>query len=264
MKLVGGAWCSTACADMSCICSHLKRDVSIRPRIERGREELLQCRLLLQPIVIVLLRKHVKVRFHVVMPQATKLGADNFVPAGLGRGEVQRNIQPGNKILLHPQLPHKKRMPNILRMHEQMNFLVHGNSHLSGHNVVFGIRIICGIEAKEILRSFIDEFRVKGAELSIRTGITEVERELSGLDLDGHGVSRRSGEIYVRPCLHAEDSEGHDFCANEQKGSNDQSLGAAGKTFNLCIRARVGELPDEKSQNELCGEKGDSSLRHGF
>src|ERR1700693_79877 len=128
-------------------------------------------------------------------------------------------------------------MSNILRMHEQMDFLVHGDRHLSGHDVVFGLRIICGVETKEILRSFIDEFRVKGAERSIRTGITEVERELSGLDLDGHGVSRRSGEIYVGPCLHSEDSEGEDLCAYQQQGSNDQCLGATGKTFNLCIRA---------------------------
>src|SRR5438445_5603128 len=155
-------------------------------------------------------------------------------------------------------------MSNILRMHEQMDFLVHGNSHLSGHNVIFGIRIMFGIETKEILRSLTNELRVKGAERSIRTGIAEVERELSGLDLDGHGVSRRRGEIYVRPCLHSEDSEGQDFCANEQQGSNDQSPGAAGKASNLCVRGTVGEHPDENRQNELCSEKGNSCLRHGF
>src|ERR1700704_2744851 len=207
------------------------------PAHERGREGLLQCRLLLQPIIEVILGQYVEVCLHVVMPKATKLGADNFVPAGLGRGEVQRNIQPGNKILLHPQLPHKKGMSNILRMHEQMNFLVRGYRHLSGHNVVFGIRIVFGIETKEILRSFIDEFRVKWAELSVRTGITKVERKLPSLDLDGHGVSRRRGEIYVRPCLHSEDSEGEDFRADQQQGCNDQSPGSAGETFNLSIRA---------------------------
>src|ERR1700674_106877 len=220
MKLVGGAWCCTECADMSCICSHL-RECLHPPAHERGREELLQCRLLLQPIVEVILGQHIEVCLHVVMSKATKLGADDFVPTSLGRSEVKRNIQPGNKILLHPQLPHKKGMSNILRMHEQMNFLVHGDRHLSGHNVVFGIRIMFGIETKEILRSFIDEFWMKGAERSIWTGITEVERELSGLDLDGHGVSRRRGEIYVRPCLHSEDTEGQDFSANEQQGCND-------------------------------------------
>ena len=82
-------------------------------------------------------------------------------------------------------------MSNIFRMHEQMNFLVHGDRHLGGHNVVFGIRIIGSIETKEILRSLVDEFRVKGAELSIRTGVAEIESKLSCLDLDGHGVGRR-------------------------------------------------------------------------
>src|SRR6202795_4481111 len=180
------------------------------------------------------------------MSKSAKLGADNFVPAGLGRGEVQRNIQPGNKILLHPQLPNK---------HEQMNFLVYGDRHLSGHNVVFGIRIMFGIETKEILRSFIDEFRVKGAERSIRTRITEVERELSGLDLDGHGVSRRRGEIYVRPCLHSEDSEGQDFRAHEQQGSNHQSLGAAGKILNLRVRAGVGERQKKIAKTNCAARK---------
>src|SRR5260370_13896220 len=124
-----------------------------------------------------MLGQHVEVCFHVVMSEAAKLGADNFVLADLSCREVQRNIQTGNKILLHPQLPHKKGMSNILRMHEQMDFLVHGNSHLSGHNVILGIRIMFGIETKEILRSLTNELRVKGAERSIRTGIAELERE---------------------------------------------------------------------------------------
>src|SRR5216683_6209072 len=118
------------------------------------------------------------------MSKSAKLGADNFVPAGLGRGEVQRNIQTGNKILLHPQLPHKKGMSNIFRMHEQMDFLVHGDRHLGGHDVVFGIRIMLGVETIEILRSLINELGVNGAQLSIRAGVAEIERELSGLNLD--------------------------------------------------------------------------------
>src|SRR5208282_2745974 len=68
----------------------------------------------------------------------------------------------------------------------------------------------------------------------------------------------------LSPCLHSEDSEGHDFQAYDQQGSNHQTLGAAGKFLDLCVGARVGELPDENRQNELCGEEGDSSLRHGF
>src|SRR5208283_2559402 len=98
------------------------------------------------------------------------------------------SIQSGNKILLHPQLPHIKGMSNILRMHEQMDFLVHRDRHFCGHDVVPGIRIMLGVETKEILRSLINELGMNGAELPIRTGIAEIESELSGLNLDGHGV----------------------------------------------------------------------------
>src|ERR1700687_3579992 len=110
MKLVGGAWCCAACGDMSCMISPQKRCLH-PPARKCGRDELLQCRLLLQPIVEVILGQHVEVCLHVVMSEATKLGADNFVPAGLGCGEVKRNIHPGNKILLHTHSPHHKVLP---------------------------------------------------------------------------------------------------------------------------------------------------------
>src|SRR5450759_115495 len=128
-------------------------------------------------------------------------------------------------------------MANILRMHEQMDFLVHGDGHLGGHDVVFGIRIVVRVETEEILRSLVDEFGVKEAELSIGAGVAEIESELSGLDLDRHGVVRRRGEIHVGPSLYSEDSEGQDLYAHDQEGSNHQALGAAGKSLNLCIRA---------------------------
>src|SRR5580704_3396407 len=127
------------------------------------------------------------------MSQATKLGADNFVPANLSRGEVQRNIQPRNKILLHPQLSYKKGMSHILRVHEQMDFLVDGDGHFRGHNVVFRRRIMVGVETIKILISLVDQFRMNRPKRSIRTRIAERESELSGLDLDRDGIRRRRG-----------------------------------------------------------------------
>src|SRR6266404_7674390 len=223
---------------MSCISSPQNKCL-YPPAREREREQLLHCRFLLQPIIEVGLGQNVEVCLHVVMSEATKLGTNNFVLADLSGGEVQRNIQPGNKILLHTQLPHKKGMSNIFRMHEQMDFLVHGDSHLGGHDVVPGVRVVLWIKAEKILVGLIDQLRVKGTELLIRTVVAEIESELSGLDLDGEGGDRRWREIYVSPCLHSEDSEGQDFRAYEQQGSNHQTLGAAGKSLNLCIRATV-------------------------
>ena len=115
-------------------------------------KELLQCRLLLEPIIEVWLRHHFQVRLHVVVPEATKLRTDNFVLADLRCREMHRNIQSGDKILLHSQLPDKERMANISGMHEQMNFLIHRDRHLGGHDIVFGILVVRGVETKEILR----------------------------------------------------------------------------------------------------------------
>src|SRR5450631_962473 len=155
-------------------------------------------------------------------------------------------------------------MSDILRVHEEMNFFVHGDDHRGGHDVVARIRIMFRVEPKEILRSFINELGVKGAEFSIRAGIAEIESELSGLDLDRHGIGRRRGEIYVSPRLHAKDSQRHDFDAYYQQCGNHQTLGTAGKILDLGIGGTVGELPDKNRQNELCGEKGDSRFRHSL
>ena len=85
------------------------------------------------------------------MPQAAKLRADNFVPADLGRGEMHRKIQAGNKILLNAQLRHKERMPDILGVHQQVDFAVHRDGHFGGHDVVFRVRIVVRVQTKEIL-----------------------------------------------------------------------------------------------------------------
>ena len=92
-------------------------------------------------------------------------------------------------------------------------------------------------------------------KLSIRTGVAEIESELSGLDLNRHGVGRRRGEIYISPGLHPEDSESQDFRAYENQGGNHQTLGAAGKILELGVGPRVRELPDEKRQKNCAARK---------
>ena len=44
------------------------------------------------------------------------------------------------------------------------------------------------IEAKEVCRRLVDLLGMKRAELSVWSGITEIERELAGLDLYRHSV----------------------------------------------------------------------------
>src|SRR5882762_6458914 len=187
---------------------------------EREPDDLLQCRFLLHPIIEVGLGQNVKICLHGVMPEAAKLGTNNFVPADLRCRKVQRNIQSRNKILLHTQLPHKKGMSNIFGMHEQMDFLVYGNRHLSRYDVVPGLWVVLQIQAEKVLRPLIDQLRMDRSEVSVRPRIAKIKGKLSGLHLYGHGVRGGRREIYVGPCLHSEHSEGHHLCAYQQHGRN--------------------------------------------
>ena len=56
------------------------------------------------------------------------------------------------------------------------------------HDVIFGIRIMVHVQTEEVLAGLADHVGVNGAELSVRAGIAEIKGELSGLDLDRHGV----------------------------------------------------------------------------
>src|SRR5277367_3206 len=130
-------------------------------------------------------------------------------------------------------------MSNILGMHEQMNFPVYRNRHLRSHNVVSRIHIMLRIKTKEVQRSLIDKVRVNRPKFSIRTGIAEIESELSRLNLDRHGTRRRRREIRIGPGLHSEDSEGQNFDADDQQSRNYQPSRAARKSLEFYIRTPI-------------------------
>ena len=75
-------------------------------------------------------------------------------------------------------------MPKSLAVHQQVDFPVYGNGHLSGYDVVFGILVVRGVKTVEIACSFVDLIGVNGAELSIRARVAEVKSKLLRLDLD--------------------------------------------------------------------------------
>src|SRR5450755_168407 len=137
-------------------------------------------------------------------------------------------------------------MPHIFRVHQEMDFCIDRDRHFGGHNVVAGVHIMLGIETKNVLISFVDEFGMKTAELPIHAGVAEVKGKLSSLDLDRHGISGGRVEVNIGPGLYAEDSEGHDFDAYNQDRTNHQTFGAAGKFLELGIGGGVGELPNKK------------------
>src|SRR4029077_3026134 len=103
---------------------------------------------------------------------------------------------------------------------------------------------------------------MKRPEPSIRPGITEVECKLTSLHLNRNGVCGRGGEIHARPGSASKNSEGENLRFYQQESRNDQALGSAGKLSDLRILFPVGKFPDKDGQNELCGQKRDSGLRH--
>ncbi len=152
-----------ACAGHIVHCGHLtsERQSPCAINVDRAFAHCIAA-CLLQPIVKVLLGQDFKVRLHVVVPKTAELGAHDFVFADLGRSEMQRKIQPGHEILLHPQLRHEKRVSDVFGVHEQMNLAIHWDGHLRGHNVVFRVLIVVLIKPKEILVGFVDQFGWSG------------------------------------------------------------------------------------------------------
>ena len=127
-------WCVMCCVRGNIM--HVLASPNLVTR-DSGARALLHCRLLLDPRIVIRLRHDVQIRLHVVMPKAAKLRAHNLITANFGRREMQLQIKSGHKILLNSQLPHVKRMSNILCVHEQTDFFVDRNSHLSSDDVVF-------------------------------------------------------------------------------------------------------------------------------
>src|SRR5580704_917592 len=93
-----------------------------------GQEMLLLLRyFLFHPFLKIFLRHHVKVRLHVVMPKTAQLGTENFVLAWLGSGEMNGQVQSGNKILLETKFADIERVAHILGVHQQVDFTIHWN-----------------------------------------------------------------------------------------------------------------------------------------
>src|SRR5216684_4772305 len=249
MKVVG-APCCTVCADISCIV--LTSNEMYSDLIQR---QLLQCRLLFNPAIVIFLRFHLEIRLHVVVPEATKLRADDFVPADFRCREMNRDVQSGDEILLDAQFGNIERVSYILRMHEQVDLAVHWDGQFSGYDIVFGILVVRSIEAKEIRVSFTDLVGVKRAEPAIRTGVAEIKCKLSSLDLNRHRIGRGRSEIDAGPRLCAKNAQGQSLRTYQQEGGDHQSHGATGEILNLVAGLGAGEFPDEESQKELRGEK---------
>src|SRR5579862_5327277 len=102
-----------------------------------------------------------------------------------------------------------------------------------------------GVEAEVVLVRLADSVGVQSAKLPIGAGITEIESELACLHLDRHGIGTGRVQIDVSPRFDSENTESHDFRADEQQGSNNQALSATGKALDFSVGTGVGVLPNE-------------------
>src|ERR1700694_4438514 len=146
----------------------------------------------LQPLIKIFLGHDVQITPHVVVPQTTELGADNLIFAHLGRGKVKGEIEPRYKVLLNSQFAHVERVSHVLSVHHQMNLFVHRDDELAGLDVVARRNVVLRIKSEEIRVALINLLGMDYAELPIGSGISEVKRELPGLNLNGQRI-RRSG-----------------------------------------------------------------------
>src|SRR5580658_1897142 len=206
-----------------CMCGHVVHCAHLKPDVwatSCANSALLQSCLLLNPGVVIFLRLHLEIGLHVVMPEAAKLGADDFVLSDFCCREMNREIQARDEILLDTQFGDVEGMAHVLRMHEQVDLAIDGDGHLSGNDVVFGSLVVRGIEPEEICVSLADLVGVNWAEDSVRTGIAEIKGELTGLDLDRQRISSRRGEIDAGPRLYAEHTQSQTFGAYQQESGD--------------------------------------------
>jgi hypothetical protein len=88
-----------------------------------------------------------------------------------------------------------------------------------------------------------------GAEGSVRTGIAEIEGELSRLHLNRQGVGRRRAEIDVRPRLHAENAPAPALrFPPAGRPPITMALAPPGKFLIFSPGLGVGEFPDKHAK----------------
>src|SRR5947209_19596165 len=142
-------------------------------------------------------------------------------------------------------------MAYIFRVHEQQYFPVHGHGQFTGYDIVPSFDIIRGIQAKEILISFVNFVGVKCAEFPVGPGVTKIKRKLPGLRLDLQGVRPRRGKVNSGTSVSPENAERKRFCANENERRGAHHLAPPGKIFGFVEWPTVGELPHKGRKDKL-------------
>ncbi len=122
------------------------------------------------------------------MAQAAELGADNFILADDGGGEMHRNIKSGDEVLLHPQFAHEEGMSHVLGVQREPDRLIHRNGERTHYDVIPRWDVIRGVEAEVVAAAVVDLVGMDAAEDAVGARIAEIKRELLRLYVDFQGI----------------------------------------------------------------------------
>src|ERR1700723_238373 len=218
----------------------------------------------LQPLIEIILGQNLEIRFYIVVAQSAELSADDFEFTRLGGGEVDGNVEPRHEVLLHAKFAHEKGMAHILGMQHQQDGFVHRDGQRTDHDIVAGRHIVRGVQSKVISAAVVNLIRVDAAEYAVGTGVTEIEGELLGLDVNFQRVRIGWRDVDRTPSFRAHEGQRKNFESDQNNRECDQRSRTAGKDFNFPAARSVARSPHEYRQKDLAGKKKNAGPDHGF
>src|SRR5208282_163722 len=93
--------------------------------------------------------------------------------------------------------------------------------------------VVRGIESKIVPIAVADLFGMESPELSVGTCVTEVERELLGLDVNMERIRFRRRKVHSRPDLRANEGESENLDSDHEDHCDDEEFRAAGERLDL-------------------------------
>src|SRR5580692_2057805 len=197
------------------------------------------------------------------MTKTAELRTQNLEMPCLRGCEMKRKVQPRHKILLNSQFADVKGVPDVFRMHQEMNLPVHGDGHLRRDDVISRFHVVRGIQSEVVLIPFIDLVWMKRAKLSVLSGIPKIKSKLACLCLHLQSVRFGRRKIHFVPGFLSKHTQSQNFRANKNKRSRHHQSCAATQVVDLGPFFPVGKLPYTKSQQKLSQHKGKPGFRHG-
>ena len=125
-------------------------------------------------------------------------------------------IQARDEVLLNPKNRHVERMPDILRVQREQDWVVHRHDQRAHYDVVASRHIVLRIQTKVISVRFIYHFGMEGTKLAVRTRIAEPKGKLFGLYVNVQGIGSGWHIVNRSPSLRAQKGESQNLDARPQ------------------------------------------------